>query len=282
MLRQSAGVSVKNDGLGGHFRHIVDGAETGSHIHQFDIRLALRRGIAQGADPHSIELIQFTVMFHNGLLRDQSCQSAVYLQRFYNGTDLDQLSQSFSAVFRHRQLFFYFRINALYLFIIGIRHIQNLAAVSGKQLLHVVADGLQRPLQPVVPMDHIVRMQFFDDLVVHDVILYHHIADLRNVFYQLHALLKADGGKTIETDHGFVAQYADGQFSVLSGFSDNIAVSLVNDIRAETGIYSLHINSSFLSTTYSPCARSPKLRTVTSHILPGSGSGLLPALPGIL
>ena len=44
-------------------------------LRQLDIRLALRRGIAQRADPHGVELVQLTIMLHDGLLCDQSGQA---------------------------------------------------------------------------------------------------------------------------------------------------------------------------------------------------------------
>lgn len=102
----------QNNGLRGHFRHVINGTETGSHVHQLDIRLALRRGIAQRADPHGVELVQLTIMLHDGLLCDQSGQAAVNLQCFDNGTDLNELAQALSAVFRHGQLFLDPRINS--------------------------------------------------------------------------------------------------------------------------------------------------------------------------
>ena len=201
MLRQSAGISVKNNGLRGHFRHVINGTETGSHVHQLDIRLALRRGIAQRADPHGVELVQLAVMLHDGLLCDQPRQSAVYFQRLDNGTDLNELAQALSAVFRHGQLFLDPRINSFYFFIICIRDIYDLTAVCLQQSFHVVTDSLQSSLLPVIPMDHVVRAQFFNDLIIHYIILHDHIADFRDIFYQLHTLLEADGGKTVKTDH---------------------------------------------------------------------------------
>ena len=140
-------------------------------------------------------------MLHDGLLCDQPRQSAVYFQRLDNGTDLNELAQALSAVFRHGQLFLDPRINSFYFFIICIRDIYDLTAVCLQQSFHVVTDSLQSSLLPVIPMDHVVRAQFFNDLIIHYIILHDHIADFRDIFYQLHTLLEADGGKTVKTDH---------------------------------------------------------------------------------
>ena len=156
MLCQSAGISVENNGFGRHLGHIINGAEPGGHVHQLDIRLSLRRGIAQGADPHSIELVQFAVMLHDRLLRDQSGEAAVNLQCLDNGADLDQLAQTFSAVFRHSQLFLDPCINSFHFFVIGIRNVYDLTAIGLQQSFHVITDCLQGTFLPVISMDHIV------------------------------------------------------------------------------------------------------------------------------
>ena len=79
MLRQSAGISVKNNGLRGHFRHVINGTETGSHVHQLDIRLSLGGRIAQAGNPHAVELKGLAFFHHNGILSDQPGDSAVRL-----------------------------------------------------------------------------------------------------------------------------------------------------------------------------------------------------------
>ena len=140
-------------------------------------------------------------MLHDGLLRDQSGETTVHFQCLDNGADLDQLAQTLSAVFRHSQFFFDSCINSFYLFVIGIRDIYDLTAISLQQSFHIVADSLQGAFLPVISMDHIVGAQFFDDLIIHYIILHDHIADFRYIFYQLHTFLEADGRETVKTDH---------------------------------------------------------------------------------
>ena len=205
MLRQSTGISVENNGFGRHLGHIINGAKPGGHVYQLDIRLSLRRRIAQGTDPHGIELIQFAVMLHDGLLRDQSGQATVYFQCLDNRSNLDQLAQALSAVFRHSQFFLDPCINSFYFFIIGIRDIYDLTAISLQQSFHIITDSLQGAFLPVISMDHVVGTQFFNDLIIHYIILHDHIADFRDIFYQLHTLLEADGRETVKTDHCRIA-----------------------------------------------------------------------------
>ena len=37
-----------------------------------------------------------------------------------------------------------------------------------------------------------------------NIILHDHIADFRDIFYQLHTLLEADGRETVKTDHRLI------------------------------------------------------------------------------
>ena len=140
-------------------------------------------------------------MLHDRLLRDQSGETTVHLQCLDNGADLNELAQALSAVFRHSQFFLDPCINSFYFFVIGIRDIYDLTAIGLQQSFHVIPDRLQGAFLPVISMDHVVGTQSFDDLIIHYIILHDHIADFRDISYQLHTLFEADGRETVKTDH---------------------------------------------------------------------------------
>ena len=104
MFRQSAGIPVKDDGLGGHLHDIVDGPEAAGHVHQLDIRLALGGGVAEGREPHGVELPGASVLMHNSVLHDQAGQPVVGFHHRDQALHAQQALQPAPAQIRHGQI----------------------------------------------------------------------------------------------------------------------------------------------------------------------------------
>ena len=105
MFGQTARVAVKDDRLGCDFRNVLYGAETAGHINEFNVRLAFRRGIAEGGNSHGIELMCLAVFQNGSFLRDETCQTRVRLDGVHTAFHGNEPSQSSTAVIRHGKLF---------------------------------------------------------------------------------------------------------------------------------------------------------------------------------
>ena len=101
MLRQTAGISVEDDGLRGDLQYIVYGTESGCHIHQLYVRLALLGAVAKARYPHGIELAYLLALRHYGLLCDQAGQAAVHLYGLYYRGHIQQFAKSSPSEFWH-------------------------------------------------------------------------------------------------------------------------------------------------------------------------------------
>ena len=77
-------------------------------------------------------------------------------------------------------------------------------------------------MQPIITMNHIIRMKLCNDLIVHHIILYYDIAYLWNVFYKLNSFLKTHCWEAIETDHCSITKHAYYDFPIFSCFMNNI------------------------------------------------------------
>ena len=110
-------------------------------------------------------------MLNYRLLNDETRKTAVRLHRLDNRSHRDELSQTLTSVFGHRELFAQLHIDLLHLLIVCVRNVNYFAAILRKERLNMVADCLLRADLPVVTVNDVVGLDLLDYVVVHEVLL---------------------------------------------------------------------------------------------------------------
>lgn len=80
VVGEAAGVAVEDDGLGGDFKDVVDGVESGGEVDAFDVGLAFGGGVGQRREPHGVELNLAVVAGDGAVFDDEATESAVGLE----------------------------------------------------------------------------------------------------------------------------------------------------------------------------------------------------------
>ena len=121
VLLDSAGISIKNNGFRSNLGNILNGSETGAHIHKLNIRLSLSSGIAERAYPHGVKLVSSSLLIDLGLLNNQTGKSVMSLHGGNQPLQLQLLFQSSSSYIRHGKLRFgsFFQLCVLFFLMIG-------------------------------------------------------------------------------------------------------------------------------------------------------------------
>ena len=158
VFRQAAGISVKNDGFGGDFHNVINGTQTGGHIHKLNVGLTALGAVAKRADPHAVKLIKATIVIHNGLLGNKAGKPIMSLNDLNRRRDGKQLPQATAAIFRHGQFLAKLLVNFARLLASGIWHLYERSAVCGEKPLNVVTDGAFGTVLPVVAMYYVIGL----------------------------------------------------------------------------------------------------------------------------
>ena len=240
MLGKSAGVSVENDRLRGHFRDILDRSETRGHIDKLDVRLTLGRTVTKRADPHGVELVKLSFVLDDSLFHDQSRQTGMGFHRLHDRRHLDQLTQTLSSIFRHRQLLTKLKIDLSDLVIKCVRYIHDLSAIGRKKFRNMLADRALRTFFPVIAMHDEVRMDQFDHIVVVHLFLKNDLIYARDRPVKTHTLVLGDRREFVIADQGFVGKASDDDTAEFSCFIDDIQMTLVDHICTKTCIGCFH------------------------------------------
>ena len=204
VLRQSAGIPVKDDGFGGHFHDIVYGPEPARHVHQLNIRLALGCGIAQGRKPHGVELSGTAVFMYHGVFHDQAGQAVMGFHDRHQALGVQHLPQPAPADVRHGQLRPFPALKLLILLILAVGELRQLSAVGFQNGNHFVPDGLLESSAPVVPVHHDIRTVFLQILPVAERPLLHHPGHPGNVFKQTHPFRRGQQREPLIGSHRLV------------------------------------------------------------------------------
>ena len=236
MLRQPAGVSVEDNGFGGHFHDIVDRPEPAGHIHQFNIRLSLGGGIAQGGDPHGVKLPGTAIFMHHGVFHDQAGQAVMGFHNRHQALGVHHLPQPAPADVRHRQFRPFPALEFFILLVPAVGKLRQPSAVGGQNGNHFVPDGLLEAGTPVIPVHHNVRAVFFQVLPVAERPLFHHPGNPRNVLKQAHTLRGGHQREPLVGSHRLIRQDADNQLAEPLRPADNGDVAAVDNIRGEAHI----------------------------------------------
>ena len=236
MLCLSACVSVEDDRFGRDFRDILDGTETGSHIHQLDVRFALCGRIAEARYPHGVELVRAAVPVDHRVLYDETCQAVMGFHCRDKALGLQHFSEPSAPDIGHSELSPGPCLDFLVFLVAGIRELHESSAIGRQHGYYFIADGLLEACTPVVAVHYDSGFIFLEIFFVAERSL---VYDLVNAGYVLEhdlALRRGDKGKPLIADYSFIGQDADDQSSEFVRFFDNCNVSAVDDIGGEAHV----------------------------------------------
>ena len=240
MFHQPARITVQNDWFCRHIHHIIYSSYPRCHIHQLYIRFSLRSRITERGYPHRVKLIEPAFVSHHCFFSNQAGQSAVHFYCLHNITDIQQLPQPSAAKFRHSKPLPRNLIDLLNFIIPCVRHFDQLPAILFQIFYGILTQDAFRSLTPVISMYHIVRFQFLQNLIVHDLVLYHYFGNPLYFLYHFYSLLKRNCREPIIAYHLVVAEYAHDNLSISSRLIDNIDMPFMNLIGTKTCINHLH------------------------------------------
>ena len=236
MLGQAAGVAVEDDGLGGDFHDVIDGAEAAGHVDELNVGLALGGGVTQGGDPHGVELVGLAVLQHGGLLGDQAGDAAVGLDGGDQALHADDLLQAAAAEVGHGQLGAAALIQLLKTLVLGVGELDELAAVLCQQAHDLVTDGLLEAVLPVVAVDDVGGVQGTDGVGVAQGLLLDDGMDACDIFENGLALLEGQQGEALVGGNSLVGQDADDQLAQLLSLADDGDMAGVDHIGGEAHV----------------------------------------------
>ena len=92
-------------------------------------------------------------------------------------------------------------------------------AVFPEIFQQIIANCLFRAGKPIVSVNHIIRLQFPQYILVHDSVLHHHMIRKSGLLYQFHSFFQRNGRKSVKPKHSLVCQNTHRHFSIGLGFS---------------------------------------------------------------
>ena len=197
MLLQAAGITVKDNRLGGNLHNVIDGLKTGRHIHQLNIRLSLCCGIAQGGYPHSIKLMHSALFAYSHLLSQQPGQATVGFNSSHQPLDIQQLFQPRTPAISHTQLGLGSALDFLILPIPGIRKLHQPSAIGCQHRNHLIPDRLLQSVLPIISMHNHIRPVAFQIVPVAQGLLLHHLVYACYVGKKSHSLCLGQQRKSL-------------------------------------------------------------------------------------
>ena len=142
---------------------------------------------------------------HHGILDHQSRQAVVGFHGSDETLHLQQPAETSAAHFRHGKLRPLPFVDLFVFIIRAVGEFHQFAAPLREDADHLVADRPLEAADPVVPVDHIVRPELLQDVLIAEGLLLHYAGDPGDVLEHHPALRGRHQRKAFVTGHRFIA-----------------------------------------------------------------------------
>ena len=259
-LGASTRIPIKDDGLGGDLHDFLDGRKTTGEVHELDVGLAFERGVAERTHPHAVKRSHQSRhrIWHARVFHHEAVETIRRLDDAQEGLESQQPTQGPTSLIWRAPELSQASLQRRGRDAPRIGHLHKLASPARQQLHHFGPHHTLRPLNPVVSMDHVVRVQGQQILAIGKRVLTH---DARHVCQTcVYPLTRCVGQKrhALVGRDGLVAHEADHHLAELGGFRDHVEDALVQNVRGDRNVCDLcHVILPYASwlATSSSCLR---------------------------
>ena len=226
----SARVAVEDDRLGRDLEGVVQVVQAGREVHRLDVRLALAGGVGKGRGPHAVELADAAVDFDTRVFGDKARKAVVRFKDTNDRLRRNKAAERRKSRLRGRSEGVHFLLETGGGDSLGVRDLDDLAALGFHHLEDLVTDILVRAVEPVVTVDDVVGLVLLQVLDIAPFVLGNDLRYALDVFNHVLALFVIQIREALVGRNRLVRKESNHHVTVFGPLVDDIDEARVHDV----------------------------------------------------